>query len=195
MGHLQQDLIKKLNEGIPLAAAVGARMKKIRTARDLSLNALAERTTLGKGTLSEIERGLRNPTLDTLFAITKALSVPLSAVLCEQDGSDLVHLGRLAVHGQSVDAILIDRWNEPGGVREVYRVTISERMQRSNPHARGVKETLTLLSGTALVGTIDNPRQVHANESICFAGDQLHQYGSLNGKALALLVMFYPREA
>jgi XRE family transcriptional regulator, regulator of sulfur utilization len=46
--------------------AVGARIRALRTERGLSLSALAAAAGIGKGSLSELETGHRNPTLDTL---------------------------------------------------------------------------------------------------------------------------------
>ncbi|NJA56315.1 helix-turn-helix domain-containing protein, partial [Streptomyces sp. NEAU-H3] len=63
------------------ASEVGARIRELREARALSLSALARRSGLGKATLSGLEAGTRNPTLETLYAVTTALGVPLTAAL------------------------------------------------------------------------------------------------------------------
>lgn len=59
-----------------LTASVGKRIRTVRTRRGISLSALAASTQLGKGTLSEVERGQPNPTLDTLFAIAPRCPPP-----------------------------------------------------------------------------------------------------------------------
>lgn len=74
-----------------MAAAVGARIRSTRVARRISLGSLASATGLGKGTLSELERGLRNPTLDTLFAIATCLDLPLSQLLVDDDAPGRGH--------------------------------------------------------------------------------------------------------
>ncbi len=61
-----------------LAQEVGARLRRLRQDRGLSLSELARRSGVGKGTLSELETGQRNPTLETLYALTTALEAPLS---------------------------------------------------------------------------------------------------------------------
>ncbi|HEY9293380.1 MAG TPA: helix-turn-helix transcriptional regulator, partial [Microlunatus sp.] len=50
--------------------AVGRRLREVRVSRGLSLSELARQAGIGKGSLSEIETGRRNPTLETLYALT-----------------------------------------------------------------------------------------------------------------------------
>src|SRR4051812_41709202 len=57
--------------------AVGQRLRRLREERGLSLSALARAAGLGKATLSGLEHGTRNPTLETLYAVAGALGVPL----------------------------------------------------------------------------------------------------------------------
>lgn len=64
-----------------LAQEVGERLRRLRQDGGLSLSELARRSGVGKGTLSELETGQRNPTLETLYALTTALKVPLSTVV------------------------------------------------------------------------------------------------------------------
>lgn len=65
---------------------VGRRLRELREERGLSLSALARRSGTGKATLSELEAGRRNPTLETLYALTTALGVSLSAALTDPRG-------------------------------------------------------------------------------------------------------------
>src|SRR6185369_8292111 len=74
-----------------LSAMVGARIRELRAARGWSLSSLAERAGVGKATLSEIESGQRNPTLETLYAIAAPLRVGLSALLAEPPEAPSVH--------------------------------------------------------------------------------------------------------
>ncbi|MEV0969358.1 XRE family transcriptional regulator [Microtetraspora glauca] len=65
------------------AAEVGQRIRRLRAQRGLSLSELALRAGVGKATLSGLEAGTRNPTVETLYAITAQLDVPLAAVLTD----------------------------------------------------------------------------------------------------------------
>ena len=169
--------------GRALAAAVGSRIRTLRARAGVGLTALAAESGLGKGTLSELENGRRNPTLDTLFAIATALSIPLS---------DLLFDGPAEAHGDSVSATLLGRWEDSSGVTEVYRLTIRETRQVSAPHRPGVREVLTVLTGSAEVGTVDAPVLVSANETHTFAAETEHVYRAIGGAATAVLTMRYP---
>ena len=52
-----------------------------RTAADLSLRELSERTKVSNAYLSQLERGLHEPSLGVLRAIASALGVPLASLL------------------------------------------------------------------------------------------------------------------
>lgn len=60
-----------------LCAAVTQAIKKERLRQNLSMNALAERAGLSQQMVSYIERGMRNPTLDTLFRLSIAMEIDL----------------------------------------------------------------------------------------------------------------------
>ena len=61
--------------------ALGALLRAQRLAADLSLRALSERARVSNAYLSELERGLHEPSLGVLTAITAALGMPLSLLL------------------------------------------------------------------------------------------------------------------
>ena len=61
--------------------ALGALLRAQRLAADLSLRALSERAQVSNAYLSELERGLHEPSLGVLTAITTALGMPLSLLL------------------------------------------------------------------------------------------------------------------
>jgi transcriptional regulator with XRE-family HTH domain len=54
---------------------LGARIKSLRQGRGRTQEQLAERVGLSVNYLSRIERGLENPTLDTLLGVAEALKV------------------------------------------------------------------------------------------------------------------------
>ncbi|MEA2289598.1 MAG: hypothetical protein QOD55_1595 [Solirubrobacteraceae bacterium] len=60
---------------------LGALIRAQRMAAGLSLRDLAERTTVSNAYLSQIERGLHEPSLSVLSAIARALELPLDGLL------------------------------------------------------------------------------------------------------------------
>ena len=62
-------------------AALGALLRAQRVSAELSLRELAERTNVSNAYLSELERGLHEPSLRVLRAIASALGTPLASTL------------------------------------------------------------------------------------------------------------------
>jgi len=62
-------------------ANVAKILRKERIARGLSMTLVAERAGLSQQMVSYVERGLRNPTLDTLLRITEVLEIDITSVL------------------------------------------------------------------------------------------------------------------
>lgn len=62
-------------------AAVGTRIKYFRHVKSLSQEDLALRANLNPAYFGQVERGLKCPTIDTLYKIAKALEIPLPELL------------------------------------------------------------------------------------------------------------------
>lgn len=62
----------------PLAARIGARIRELRRQSDYSFDAFVEETGLGRGYISELERGLIVPTVGSLTRVAAALEVTLA---------------------------------------------------------------------------------------------------------------------
>lgn len=58
-----------------LSATIGKRIREIRNAQGISLEELSFKAGLNAAHLGQIERGLRNPTIETLERIATALDV------------------------------------------------------------------------------------------------------------------------
>jgi transcriptional regulator with XRE-family HTH domain len=112
---------------------LGALLRAQRVAADLSLRALSERTKVSNAYLSQLERGLHEPSLRVLTAIATALEVPLGSLLAragvlEGDEGD----GEPSPGGTEA-AILRDReLSEPQrmALLSVYRSFVSVRPRR-----------------------------------------------------------------
>lgn len=69
---------------------VGQRIRQLRTKNDLTLEELASRTELTKGFLSQLERNLTSPSLQTLEDIAEALGVTMSRFFQEEADEKIV---------------------------------------------------------------------------------------------------------
>ncbi|MFT3952737.1 MAG: helix-turn-helix transcriptional regulator [Oscillospiraceae bacterium] len=74
-----------------LAHKVGARIRLFRLRKKLSQEALALEAEINPAFLGHLERGLKCPTVDTLFKITTALKITLSDLLDFESDSAAAH--------------------------------------------------------------------------------------------------------
>lgn len=109
-------------------ATLGALLRAQRVSAELSLRELAERTNVSNAYLSELERGLHEPSLRVLRAIASALGTPLASTLASAGVLGDEEDGRQAGQAETEDAILRDpELSEPQrtALLSVYRSFIS----------------------------------------------------------------------
>ena len=169
-----------------LARLVGERLRAARRARGLSLGALAEAARVGKGSLSEIENGTRNPTLGTLYSLAGALGVPLAVLLAGQPGA------RVASPG--IAARLLDVSREGGQTVEVYRLRVEPgTTHHSVPHGPGVTEYLLVTAGRARAGREGAEAEIGPGEFAQWVSDVPHSYTALGAATVeSVLVIRSP---
>ncbi len=64
-----------------LADYIGLTVRKLRSDREFTLQALADESGISKSYLADIEKGRKNPTTDVIEAIASALGVPARELL------------------------------------------------------------------------------------------------------------------
>lgn len=69
----------------PLGKRLGRAMRRVRTRVGLSQEVLAQKTKLHRTTMSEIERGISNVSIDAGERIARALGVRLSELIAEAE--------------------------------------------------------------------------------------------------------------
>jgi transcriptional regulator with XRE-family HTH domain len=170
-----------------LAGLVGERLRSARRERGLSLAALASAAGIGKGSLSEIENGARNPTLGTLYAPANALGVPLSSVLAQTVGAEVASPG--------ISARLLHVEDEDAATVEVYRMHFEPGSRHESAgHSRGVTEHLVVTEGRVRAGRRRRETTIAAGESAGWVSDVWHSYRALDDlPAAGVLVIRTPR--
>jgi transcriptional regulator with XRE-family HTH domain len=152
--------------------AVGARIRALRTERGLSLSALAAAAGIGKGTLSELETGRRNPTLDTLYALAAPLGVPLAALVDFRDGS--------VVADEGFETVLLHTERTPTSTSEVWLLRVGVGVTRSSPaHSPGVVEQLVVLAGSCRVEYGGEAVEIATGGHAAWPADVPHRYTAL----------------
>jgi transcriptional regulator with XRE-family HTH domain len=177
--------------GAPLEL-IAASLRRERRRTGLSLTEVARRAGIAKSTLSQLESGTGNPSLETLWAICVALDAPFSRLL--DPPRPHVQVIR-ADEGPTVSAAQANYQATllaacpPGARRDVYRIAAEPGHARaSDPHMPGVMEHVVLSAGRALVGVADEPVELGPGDYICYPGDIPHVFEALEPRTLAVLV-------
>lgn len=167
-------------------------LKHIRLQRGLTLSGLAQHCGIAKSTLSRLETGQGNPTIDTLWALADALGVPFGhLVVGDESGLSAPN----EFNDQGAVVRLIER-HLGNPVVETYRMEISAgHIRRSAPHAPGVSERVVVLKGSMLIGSSERPQRLNTGESCEFAADVEHLYGAIDEPAVGMVFIEYPAQA
>ncbi len=180
-----------IKSGAPLEV-IAASLRRERRRAGLSLTEVARRAGIAKSTLSQLESGTGNPSLETLWAICVALDAPFSRLL--DPPRPPIQVIR-ADEGPTVAAAEADYQATllaacpPGARRDVYRIRAEPGHARaSEPHRPGVVEHVVLGAGRALVGVASGPAELGPGDYIRYPGDEPHVFQALEPGTQAVLV-------
>jgi transcriptional regulator with XRE-family HTH domain len=176
----------------PTSPAVGRRLRELREARGISLSELARTAGVGKATLSGLENGTRNPTLETLYAIAAALAVPMSALTLDPGAPAST---ATPVRGAAVVSTLLEVFHEPAATYEFYRIRVLPGAEQASPaHPPGATEHLTVYTGQIVAGPAGAPLTGGPGAYLTWAADVPHTYRALGGNPVeAALVIRTPQ--
>ena len=167
---------------------IGARVRHLRERHGISLSELARRAAVGKATLSGLECGTRNPTLETLQAVAAALELPLTALL---------HHSSATIRGAAVEMELLRVFDDGPVTYELFRMRMPAGLAQESPaHHAGVTEHATVFAGVLRTGPLAAPVSAGPGEYLEWAADVPHGYAALGDTdVLAGLLIRYPRPA
>ncbi|MDY6810380.1 MAG: XRE family transcriptional regulator [Actinomycetota bacterium] len=171
---------------------VAAALKRERTRAGLSIGELARRAGIGKSTLSQLESGEGNPSVETLWALSTALGVQFSALLDSPARSvEVIRFGDgpvIPAAAADYSATLLST-ARPGTRRDLYLIRAQPGEPRiSAPHARGVVELVVISSGRARVGPTGSEVELAAGDYVSYAGDVEHVFAALEPDTVAVMV-------
>lgn len=177
--------------GAPLEV-IAASLQAERRRAGLSLAEVARRAGIAKSTLSQLESGTGNPSVETLWALGVALNVPFARLVePPRPRVQVIRAGEgPAVASERADyvATLLASC-PPNARRDIYRIAAQPGTPReSDPHMPGVVEHVVLSTGRALVGVPDDPVELSPGDYVAYPGDQRHVFKALEPDTTAVLV-------
>ncbi|GAA1833748.1 XRE family transcriptional regulator [Pseudonocardia ailaonensis] len=178
----------------PLAVIASA-VRRERARMELSLGELARRAGIAKSTLSQLEAGAGNPSVETLWAIAVVLDVPFSRLV-----DPPVRAVRVIRAGEGV-AIPSEHSPftgtllaacPPGARRDLHVITAEPGAPRSaHAHIPGTVEHLVVTAGRWRAGPEGEEVELGPGDYACFPGDRPHSYQALDAGTAGVLVMEY----
>ncbi len=171
---------------------IAASLRRERDRTRLSLTEVARRAGIAKSTLSQLESGTGNPSLETLWAICVALGVPFSRLLDPPGAHTQViraDEGPTVAAAQASYQCTLLASGPPGARHDVYRIAAEPGQPRaSRPHGPGVIEHVVIGAGRALVGVAGEAAELGPGDYICYPGDVPHVFEALEPRTQAVLV-------
>ena len=182
-----------MSQPAPPLATIAAALRRERERVGISLAELARRAGLAKSTLSQLESGTGNPSVETLWSLGVALGVPFSRLVEPQ--APLIRVVR-AGEGprlQSDHADFFATLLTAGSAharRDLYVMELEPGASReAEAHIPGSVEHLVLAAGRMLAGPTGEELELGPGDYVTFPGDIPHTYQALEPGTWAVLVM------
>lgn len=182
-----------------LSAAIGAKVRAERQAREWTLDQLAEATGVSRRMIINVEQGSAHPSVTTLLRISDALGIGLQALVAvpQTKRVKVVRSGEAPTlwtgFGGGRGVLLAG--TAPPDVLELWDWTLAPGDRHdSEAHVRGTKEILQVRGGTVTVQVADQSEVLEVGDAISFVSDVTHSYAN-HGAELACfsLTVFEPR--
>ena len=176
-----------------VVALIAASLRRERARAGLSLTELARRAGIAKSTLSQLESGTGNPSVETLWALAVTLGVPFSR-LVDPPRPDVrvIRAGEGPVlHAERSDYAATMLASRPPGARwDIYRVQAQPGAPRvSQSHLPGTLEHLVLSTGRVLAGPVDEAVELGPGDYIVYPGDVPHVFRALEADTAGVMVI------
>ena len=165
---------------------VGARLKRLRTQRRMTLTGVAKATGISKSTMSRLETGQRRPTLELLLALSHAYRVPLDdLVAAPEEGDPRIQLKPGHVKGRTV----IPLTRQPDGM-QAWKIVIPTSKVTPEPRAHDGYEWIYVLSGHMRFVLGDQDWVLRPGEVASFDTKVPHWFGSTGDEPAEILSIF-----
>jgi transcriptional regulator with XRE-family HTH domain len=180
-------------------AVLGARVKALREAMDLSLRDLAERCGVSAPMLSQVERGETSPTLQVAGRIAAGLELRLSQLLrLDEDGAVTVvrasERRKGPGRGRGGHSYEVLTPPLPGQRAELSRHTLAPGGVTGGPgdppmHEPGSRETALVESGTVVLACDGECFELSSGDCVTFDADLPHHFENPGSERAVLLAV------
>ncbi|MFF5625987.1 XRE family transcriptional regulator [Microbacterium sp. LWH10-1.2] len=175
-----------------LRTRIARTLRREREAAGISVSELARRAGVSKATVSQLESGAGNPSVETLWALGVALGVPFAVLVDQQSHAPTLiradDLAGVPSSAAAYSATLLSA-SPPGARRDIYLIKAEPGdARRSDPHHPGTIEHVVLMTGRAQVGPADDPVLLNPGDYLTYPGDAPHVFEAVAAGTSAVLI-------
>jgi len=177
----------------PPLATIAAALRRERERVGVSIAELARRAGVAKSTLSQLEAGTGNPSIETLWSLGVALGVPFSRLVEPLAPSVRVIRSGQGPRLSSDQAEFIGTLLSAGSThqrRDIYLIELGPGKPRdAEAHIPGSIEHVVVAAGRLAAGPRAEPVELAPGDYVSFPGDVPHSYEALAPGTWPILVM------
>ncbi|MFA1542542.1 helix-turn-helix domain-containing protein [Actinomadura monticuli] len=179
--------------GESVREVLAGNLRRARLELGLSLSELSRRSKIGKATLSQLEAGAGNPTIETVFSLSRALEVPISGLLDRRDrsGPTVVRAAEADVlRGEGAELRPLRGIAAGGALVEVYDQRFRPGRRQDSPGHPGTEHTI-VQAGRLAVRVDGRDVELGPGDYIGFDARLPHSYAALDGTVRSVLLLQY----
>ncbi|MEO3769439.1 XRE family transcriptional regulator [Micromonospora sp. B9E7] len=177
-------------------STIAAALRRERERVGISSTELARRAGVPKSTVSQLEEGTGNPSVETLWALGVALGVPFSRLVEPTDVDVRVIRAGDGPHVRSEQADFTGTLLSAGAAhlrRDVYLIELEPgAIRTADAHTPRSIEHVVVAAGRLRVGPETAPVELDPGDYATFPGDAPHRYEALAPGTFAVLIMEHP---
>lgn len=168
-------------------------IKRERQSAGLTVTELAKRAAVAKSTLSQLESGIGNPSIETLWSLATAMGLQVTRFF-EQPRQNLQVIRAnegMTTYSESAHYAATLLADCPAGARrDLYRLKVQPgEVRLSTPHPPGTVEHVVLCSGRAKIGPATGPVLLNAGDYIRYLANEPHVFEALEADTTAVMVI------
>jgi transcriptional regulator with XRE-family HTH domain len=158
---------------------IGLKVRELRISRGKSVRGLAAEIGVSAALLSQVERGITDPSLDTLRKLSRALDVPLFSLFGESDGQSAAVVrseSRMRVRAPR-GGVEYSRISAGNGRVELLEGRLDPGGSSSDePWSHPSDEVVVVIEGVLLVEVAEERHRLGLGDSCSFDSRRPHRY-------------------
>ncbi|MGO4249449.1 cupin domain-containing protein [Paenarthrobacter sp. RAF54_2] len=172
-----------------------SRIRELRRDRGMTLNQVSQRSGLSVAMLSQVERGLSDPSLESLRRLAETLDVPLFDLFRTEDAEQVavIRKDQRRLVSSPQGQIVYSQASRSGGKLEVLEAVLEPgAASSSKPRTHASEECVLVLEGRLVVEVSGTNHELNAGDSCYFSSTLPHRFVNPSENQTRILVSVTP---